>query len=177
MLLREVETGIHQMRVNGINASGMGNVAFGKVVKINTESAHFNMDKSGIDPKIASVIGIIEGNKDTANLDGDILSTLNKFVRDKIGDYSKKEGLVTEKICGDVYLFTGREAACARKITNKIGKNSVHRPWSQAQLVKDLRLSDIIGRAKHASAFDEICAEFNNKGALTSIIYKNIRNT
>lgn len=164
------------MRVSSINAAGMGNMAFGKVVKLNTEPALYNMYIPKIDPQTSSIVDIIEGKK-PKNLENVYFNLLHGFLCDKIGDYSKKEGLVAEKICGDVYVFTGKEAAAAREITDKADENEALHSWSQAQLKKDIELSDIIGRAKHAGAYDEIDADFNDKGELETIAYKDVLNT
>ena len=51
------------MRVNTINAGNLNSASFGKVVKINTESALNNVHSAEIDPQTRSIIDIIEGEK------------------------------------------------------------------------------------------------------------------
>ena len=51
------------MRVNTINAGNLNSASFGKVVKINTESALNNVLSAEIDPQTRSIIDIIEGEK------------------------------------------------------------------------------------------------------------------
>lgn len=167
--------GTIEMRVNSINAVNLNNASFGKVVKINTESALNNIHSPEIDPQTRSLIDIIEGKK-LYVLNKKSLRIMGDFLRCKIGDYNSKNGLAAEKISGDVYVFTGKEAVAARKIIDKTNKNEVVHTQSQSQLVKDIKLSEIIGKARYTGTYGEIDAEFNNTGKLVFASYKNILN-
>ena len=86
------------------------------------------------------------------------MKIIGDFLRCKIGDYNPEDDVIAEKISGDVYIFTGREAAAARKIIDKTNKNEAMHTQSQSQLVKDIELSEIIGKARYTGAYGEIDA-------------------
>ena len=104
------------------------------------------------------------------------MKIIGDFLRCKIGDYNPEDDVIAEKISGDVYIFTGREAAAARKIIDKTNKNEAMHTQSQSQLVKDIELSEIIGKARYTGAYGEIDAEFNDNGELIMASYENNMN-
>lgn len=157
------------MKINGINMAGMRNMSFGKVIKINTEAAILNINEPEIDNQSKSVIDVIEGKK-TRPFYG-VTKIIGDFLRRKISDYNEKDGLVAEKVYGEVYVFTGKEAVAARKIVESVDKNNTISE-RRAQIEKNLKLLDIIGRAKYAGAHDEIDAEFNEDNELDILAYR-----
>lgn len=163
------------MRVNSVNVAGMRNIAFGKVIKIKTEEALHNVYDPEIDPKTRSIVDVIEGKNPPEF--ASYKKSICDYLRSKIGDYNKENGLVAEKVCGDVFVFTGKEAVAARKITEKVSKGTACRTWTQTQMTKDIELLGIVGKAKYTGAYDEIDADFGDDGKFKTLTYKNVIST
>lgn len=160
------------MRVSNVNCAKPFNASFGKVIKVNTEPELSNKDEFEMNLQAKSIVDAIEGKK-TPAINEKALNIIGKFLRAKIGDYNSKTGLVAENIDGDTYIFTGKDALAAKKVINKTNKSEASMKYSRMWMEKELGLSEIIGKAKYTSAYNEIDADFNDDGKLTMVRYIN----
>lgn len=158
------------MRVNNIDYGNLHNTSFGKVIRVNTESAPYSKDGFEMDLQTKSIINAIEGKK-TSAIDKKALNIIGKFLRAKIGDYTPKTGIVTENVDGDTYIFTGKDAIVAEKVINKAGKGEASMKYSRIWMEKELELSEIIGKARYTNSYNEIDADFDDNGRLTMVRY------
>ncbi len=93
-------------------------ISFGRAIRVESDTNFYDKTGTNIDPATKNVINTID-NKSFTTFDKENAGKIRDFLRAQIGDYTRKTGMITKRINGEIYVFTGKEAKKADELNKK----------------------------------------------------------